>query len=388
VETFNRSWLFINSVCYKRRMAVKISPSSQKFSFHEEHSDNSYNYVESRRTKSSSSQEQSDKVRCSEGRRVDNARLLQGEKIDTSSCRTLPCGDDLDQVIVGSGRFQHRQLFEKAYRVGNLIGRGGFGSVYAGVRLKDNKIVAIKHVARDNIRLWCSAHGKSVPKEICLMRHAHGTPNVIKLLDFYERPDSFILILSRPSCYKDLFDYISEKGTLDEATSQKFFKQILTAAKTLKEKNVVHRDIKDENILVNLKTNNCILIDFGSGCHLGTGTLREFEGTHLYAPPEWLEKGEYSSEAATVWSLGILLFVMINGDVPFQTDQDICRGELRFRKHFSIAAKELIKECLQMDPDDRLTLGEVSEHPWIKQDFSPAKPANKPRRLSSNKQNT
>ena len=62
-------------------MAVKISPSSQKFSFHEEHSDNSYNYVESRRTKSSSSQEQSDKVRCSEGRRVDNARLLQGEKI-------------------------------------------------------------------------------------------------------------------------------------------------------------------------------------------------------------------------------------------------------------------------------------------------------------------
>ena len=83
--------------------------------------------------------------------------------------------------------------------------RGGFGSVYAGVRLKDNKIVAIKHVARDNIRLWCSAHGKSVPKEICLMRHAHGTPNVIKLLDYYERPDSFILILSRPSCYKVKF---------------------------------------------------------------------------------------------------------------------------------------------------------------------------------------
>ena len=189
------------------------------------------------------------------------------------------------------------------------------------------------------------------------MRHAHGTPNVIKLLDYYERPDSFILILSRPSCYKvkfwtvclmvnnlslcfqDLFDFISEKGTLDEVISQKFFKQILCAAKTLKERNVVHRDIKDENILVNLKTNSCILIDFGSGCHLGNGTLREFEGTHLYAPPEWLQKGEYASEAATVWSLGVLLFVMINGDVPFQSDQDICKGELRFRKHFSIGKK-------------------------------------------------
>ena len=74
--------------------------------------------------------------------------------------------------------------------------------MYAGVRLTDNKIVAIKHIARDTVGLWCSARGASVPREICLLRHAAGTSNVIKLLDFYERPDSFILILSRPSCYK------------------------------------------------------------------------------------------------------------------------------------------------------------------------------------------
>jgi len=226
-------------------------------------------------------------------------------------CLTLPEGEDLDQVIVGSGRFRHRQLFEKAYRVGNLIGRGGFGSVYAGVRLSDQRGVAIKHVPRDTVRLWCSARGASVPREICLLRHAAHTQHVIRLLDFYERPDSFILILSRPSCYKDLFDFITEKGSLDEATAQKFFKQILSAVKTLKNKNVLHRDIKDENILVNLKTNNCILIDFGSGTHFEPGILREFEGTHLYAPPEWLEVGEYRGEQATVWSLGVLMFVML-----------------------------------------------------------------------------
>jgi len=362
-------------------MAVKISPNSRTFPFGGEHPDTSYKFTNSSGAGSPSSNKCSDTTanHGPAGAKTDNGtRRQDAEKTDASSCRTLPYGDDLDQVIVGTGRFQHRQLFEKAYRVGNLIGRGGFGSVYAGVRLKDNKIVAIKHVARDNIRLWCSAHGKSVPKEICLMRHAHGTPNVIKLLDYYERPDSFILILSRPSCYKDLFDFISEKGTLDEMISQKF----LCAAKTLKAKNVVHRDIKDENILVNLKTNSCILIDFGSGCHFGNGTLREFEGTHLYAPPEWLQKGEYAGEAATVWSLGVLLFVMINGDVPFQSDQDICKGELRFRKHFSIAAKELIKECLQMDPADRLTLNEVSEHPWCKQDLSTTKTTPRSRKFS------
>jgi len=224
-------------------MAVKISPNSKSFPFSEEHSDNSYKYPKSSRSPPSNSRHTNRNHGTGTEGNSSTERWHNLAKEDPSSCRTLPCGDDLDQVIVGTGRFQHRQLFEKAYRVGNLIGRGGFGSVYAGVRLKDNKIVAIKHVARDTIRLWCSAHGKSVPKEICLMRHAHGTPNVIKLLDFYERPDSFILILSRPSCYKDLFDYISEKGTLDEVISQKFFKQILGAVKILKDKNVFHRDI-------------------------------------------------------------------------------------------------------------------------------------------------
>jgi len=297
---------------------------------------------------------------------IEKTKQKSGEYLQISHCLTKPSGRDLDQVIVGQGRFEHRQIFEKAYRVGNLIGRGGFGCVYAGVRLSDNKLVAIKQIARDKIRLWCSHDGASVPKEVCLMRHSHGLPNVIRLLDFYEKPDSFILILSRPSCYKDLFDYITEKGVLDEYTAQKFFRQILNAVISLKSRNVVHRDIKDENILVNLKTNNCFLIDFGSGCHFNAGPLKEFEGTHLYAPPEWLNHGEYSPEAATVWSLGVLLYVMTNGDLPFQTDGEIKRGEFSFRIQPPLGAKELIKECLNMDPKTRLDLSEISNHPWIK----------------------
>jgi len=247
--------------------------------------------------------------------------------------------------------------------------------VYDGVRLSDNKIVAIKHVPRDTVRLWCSARGASVPSEICLLRSAAGTANVNKLLDFYERPDSFILILSRPSCYKDLFDFITERKTLDEALAQKFFKQILAAVKTLKIKNVLHRDIKDENILVNLKTNNCILIDFGSGTHFEPGIFREFEGTHLYAPPEWLERGEYSAEQATVWSLGVLLYVMLQGELPFPSVSQIVTGTWRFRKNVSVGgkAKDLITECLKFDADERLNLEGISEHPWLKMDLSPSR---------------
>lgn len=310
--------------------------------------------------------------------RQGTARLSTTEDVRTSCimcarapCLTLPQGADLDQVQVGSARFQHREIFEKAYRVGRLIGRGGFGSVYAGVRLRDQKMVAIKHIGRDKIRLWCSGHGKSVPKEVCLMRHAHGVPHVIKLLDFYERVDSFILILSRPSTYKDLFDYISERGSLPESQAVTFFRQVLGTVRKLKERNVVHRDIKDENILVNLKTNNLAIIDFGSGCHSDEDPLTEFEGTHLYAPPEWLQTGQYKGEDATVWSLGILLYVMLNGDVPYQSEKDICKGELLFRTSLSDTAKSLIKSCLTPNPSLRLNLAEVAEQTWVTQDCTP-----------------
>jgi len=283
-----------------------------------------------------------------------------------AECLTLAHGEDLDQVRIGPS--QVRQGFEKAYRVGRLLGKGGFGHVYAGVREKDHKLVAIKHIPRDKVRLWCSAQGKSVPKEVCLMRHAHGVPNVIKLLDFYERSDSFILILSRPSNYKDLFDYISEVGEpgLDEATSHKFFCQVLRAVTNLRDRNVVHRDIKDENILVNLKTGNLAIIDFGSGCHANQDPLREFEGTHLYAPPEWLRTGQYKGEPATVWSLGILLHVMLAGDVPYQTNEDICKGEITFRD-IPLGAEQLMRACLCPNPNTRLTLSEVARQPWVLQ---------------------
>jgi len=298
----------------------------------------------------------------------------------TPGCRTQPHGQDLDQVMVGQGRYRHRQTFEKAYRVGHLIGRGGFGSVYAGVRLEDNRLVAIKHVARASVKLWCSADGASVPKEICLLRQAAGTPHVIRLLDWYERPDSFILILQRPSCYKDLFDFISERGALDEPTAQKFFKQVVSAVTALQQRNVLHRDIKDENILVNLKTNSCILIDFGSGCHTKQGPLREFEGTQLYAPPEWLQRGQYHGEQATVYSLGVLLYVMLCGDVPYQTPEQITAGQLVWRRgSLSPLSRSLVRDCLKLEPGERPDLAQLASHPWCRQQqparaprFSPA----------------
>ena len=87
----------------------------------------------------------------------------------------------------------------------------------------------------------------------------------MKLIDYFEREDSFIFVLEHPRDSKDLFDFISEKGFLEENVARQFFKQVVETVIACGEKGVFHRDIKDENILVSMKNGELKLIDFGSG---------------------------------------------------------------------------------------------------------------------------
>ena len=126
--------------------------------------------------------------------------------------------------------------------------------------------------------------GKSVPLEICLLRKVSSIPGVVRLLDFYERPDSYVLILERPPGCKDLFDFITEKGRLEEAMARRFLRQVVETVLACHERGVIHRDIKDENILVNVVSAAAAapaeiqLIDFGSGAHITGEIYTDFDG--------------------------------------------------------------------------------------------------------------
>ena len=217
-------------------------------------------------------------------------------------------------------------------------------------------------------------NGVVVPREIALLLRVVNVPNVIQLVDWIEKPDSFLLIFERPEPVQDLFDFITTQKFLPEVTARSLFQQLVLIVKGCYDAGVVHRDIKDENILVTHDEQGkpvLKLIDFGSGAVVTpeNSPFTDFDGTRVYSPPEWIRTGTYTGIPAAVWSLGVLLYDMIIGDIPFHSDQEILNSNFSIKSQVPISREVdfLIRSCLRQNPNCRPTLDEILNHPWVKQ---------------------
>merc|ERR1711936_1218842 len=264
--------------------------------------------------------------------------------------------------------------FHKLYKIDSVIGKGGFGTVFSATRKKDKMQVAVKEVYKAKI-IKKTADGKT-PLEVALMEQVQNVEGVIRILDFFEMPESFLIVMEKFHC-QDLFDYISERGALSEAKARLMFSQLLDTVLMCHNNGVLHRDIKDENILIDVKTEQIKLIDFGSGTYLHDGLYNDFEGTGVYAPPEWIKYRRYTADGLTVWSLGVLLHDMVCGDIPFESDSQILLGLPDWSDNtvLSPELQALIQGCLDTDPCRRLSLEALSSHPWLQSQARSSQPA-------------
>ncbi|XP_028398269.1 serine/threonine-protein kinase pim-1-like [Dendronephthya gigantea] len=253
----------------------------------------------------------------------------------------------------------------KEYEVFTSICHGGAANVYAARRRSDQVPVALKVIEKNKLGRFLEENGKPIPSEVFLQKKLEHK-NIIGLLEYFECGQSIILILERPESYIDLFDFISRQEFLSEKIAKKIFRQVLDATVYCEMKGVFHRDIKDENVILDLKTGEAKLADFGSGAQLHNTEYTEYEGTRSYCPPEWYINQRYLAKPATVWSLGILLYDMVCGDVPFENEEEIKEKEVTFTMSLSPDVQNLITMMLDKDPQKRPTIEDIMNHQWTK----------------------
>ena len=256
------------------------------------------------------------------------------------------------------------------YLLNEEIGSGGFAKVVLGIHIPTGEKVAIKIMDKQQI-LSDELNKERVLSEISILKIVRHN-NIIKLYEVMETPQKIYLVME----YCDggeLFDYIVSKQHLSEKQACVFFQELIDALTYLHSQNIVHRDVKPENILLESsgKSLTCKLIDFGIS---RTYTLDKLIttpcGTASYAPPEMHRGEEYYGLLSDVWSAGVLLYAMVFGYLPFcEEDEDtnidnIIKGNYEIPDEASPELNDFLLHILDIDPISRYDLEQIKKHPW------------------------
>ncbi|KAF7818880.1 calcium-dependent protein kinase 26-like [Senna tora] len=269
------------------------------------------------------------------------------------------------------------------YKLGKKLGHGQFGTSFLCVEKATGKQYACKSIAKR--KLLNNEDLEDVRREIQIMHHLSGSPNVVSIKGAYE--DAIAVHVVMELCEGgELFDRIVERGHYTERKAAKLARTIVSAIEDCHSLGVMHRDLKPENFLFvsNDEDSPLKAIDFGLSTFFKPGqTFTDVVGSPYYVAPEVLGK-RYGPES-DVWSAGVMIYILLCGVPPFwaESEQEIfaevLNGELDFSSNpwpkISESAKDLVRKMLVRDPRKRITAHEVLRHPWIQVDGeAPDKP--------------
>jgi serine/threonine protein kinase len=194
-------------------------------------------------------------------------------------------------------------------------------------------------------------------------------PFINQILDSFETDTHFFIVMEYVC--GDLLSFIRKRNKLSESSAKIIFKQIIEGLKYIHKKKIIHRDIKLDNILIDL-TNTIKICDFGVSRKIEKGNLiYERCGTPAYIAPEIYAKVGYEGCQCDIWSAGITLYYILSGTLPFrgsniqELEKIIINGEYEAISDVSNEANDIIKGMLRIDPKKRLTIDEILKHPWL-----------------------
>ncbi|BFZ12241.1 hypothetical protein BsWGS_15277 [Bradybaena similaris] len=270
------------------------------------------------------------------------------------------------------------------YRLIKTIGKGNFAKVKLAKHVPTGREVAIKII--DKTQLNPSSLQKLF-REVRIMKLLDH-PNIVKLFEVIETEKTLYLVMEYASG-GEVFDYLVAHGRMKEKEARAKFRQIVSSVQYCHQKHIVHRDLKAENLLLDADM-NIKIADYGFSNEFVPGNkLDTFCGSPPYAAPELFQGKKYDGPEVDVWSLGVILYTLVSGSLPFdgqnlkELRERVLRGKYRIPFYMSTDCENLLKKFLVLNPVKRASLETIMKDRWMNMGYEDRelKPHKEPSKL-------
>uniref|UniRef100_A0A667ZMA9 MAP/microtubule affinity-regulating kinase 3 n=1 Tax=Myripristis murdjan TaxID=586833 RepID=A0A667ZMA9_9TELE len=252
------------------------------------------------------------------------------------------------------------------YRLLKTIGKGNFAKVKLARHVLTGKEVAVKIIDKTQLN---SSSLQKLFREVRIMKLLNH-PNIVKLFEVIETDKTLYLVMEYASG-GEVFDYLVAHGRMKEKEARAKFRQIVSAVQYCHQKCIVHRDLKAENLLLDADM-NIKIADFGFSNEFTLGNkLDTFCGSPPYAAPELFQGKKYDGPEVDVWSLGVILYTLVSGSLPFdgqnlkELRERVLRGKYRIPFYMSTDCENLLKKFLILNPSKRGSLEQIMRDRWM-----------------------
>ncbi|XP_070507975.1 serine/threonine-protein kinase MARK2-like isoform X3 [Chironomus tepperi] len=252
------------------------------------------------------------------------------------------------------------------YRLLKTIGKGNFAKVKLAKHVPTGKEVAIKIIDKTQLN---PTSLQKLFREVRIMKMLDH-PNIVKLFQVIQTDKTLYLVMEYASG-GEVFDYLVMHGRMKEKEARAKFRQIVSAVQYLHQKRIIHRDLKAENLLLDSEM-NIKIADFGFSNEFTPGNkLDTFCGSPPYAAPELFQGRKYDGPEVDVWSLGVILYTLVSGSLPFdgttlrELRERVLRGKYRIPFYISTDCENLLRKFLVLNPAKRASLEQIMKDKWM-----------------------